>query len=502
MKKAILFWTFFVLTVFASGQKIWPGAIASSNSTLIYYVSSSGDNGNTGLSITQAWQTLAYSETHATIAGCVIALKKGDTFTTTGGLAIKHGGSGGNYITWDGSLWGSGSNAIIQLSGNTAYAMINIYACSYLKFQNITVDGNSKNSYDNICIGGYNGCSSGSVQANESYITIQNCVIENAGDADPAHWTCGIHVSPIHTAMDHIIIQNNNIDRSNNHGIAWYSTTAGAQYATTNSYCGYNTITKSGTGGIPPADAILLCHNIQGLIVEHNSITQGAEGAADGIGLTGMTDGYCPTGTIIRYNDIRLVNNSPVWIGQGGAVTLTCYYNKLYTSSISGSAGIYIDAGTYTSANMEFYNNTICVDSGNAYNDGTNSASSVCTFKNNLLSGIGAGQYANALINIQSNNTSTTHTNNVLYRTDATNCVHITYNAGATYIYRNTVISGWEATAVVTDPLLTDRAGFVWTLQAGSPCLNTGTNIATIPQFDYAGAAVANPPEIGSYEKN
>jgi hypothetical protein len=469
---------------------------------LIYYVSTSGNNTNDGLTQSTPWQTIDYASAHATTPGCIVALKKGDTFTTTGGFAIYHGGTSGSIIVWDGALWGTGANAIIQLSGNTAYAMTNIYACKYVTLWNITIDGNSKNMYDGICIGGYNGASPGSVQNDEQHITILNCLVENCGRANPSDWTCGIHVSPIHTAMDYIIVQGNTITRSNNHGIAWYSGVGGYTYATTNSYCGSNTITKSGTGGVDPADGILITHNVQGLIVESNTIIQGIEGAANGIALSGRDDGYCPTGAIIRYNDIRLVNKSPIYVEQGGSVTLDCYYNKFYTSAISGSAGIYLDGSggaNYTGADMKFYNNTICVDSGNAYHDGTNMATSVCTFKNNLLSGIGAGQYANALINIQSNNTSTTHSNNVLYRTDATNCVHITYNAGATYIYRNNTISGWEATAKVTDPLLTDRTGFVWTLQAGSPAINAGVDVGLTR--DYLGNLITGNPDIGCHEK-
>jgi hypothetical protein len=56
-------------------------------------------------------------------------------------LGIHHGGSAGNPITWDGGLWGTGANAIIGLSGNANMAIVNIYGCKYVTFQNITVDG-------------------------------------------------------------------------------------------------------------------------------------------------------------------------------------------------------------------------------------------------------------------------------------------------------------------------------------------------------------------------
>ena len=98
-----------------------------------YYVSTSGSNGNTGLTQGDPWQTLEYAEDHATTAGDIIALKKGDTWTLDDGFEINHGGSTGTYITWDGSLWGTGAKAII-LSGNQTHwnRLCHIAACKYL----------------------------------------------------------------------------------------------------------------------------------------------------------------------------------------------------------------------------------------------------------------------------------------------------------------------------------------------------------------------------------
>jgi len=474
----------------------------------IHYVSTSGNDGNDGATTSTPWLTLAYAESHATAAGDTIALKKGDTWSSTTLLSISHSGANGYPITWDGSLWGSGANAKIQASANltTYLSMANIWGCKYVTLQNVTFDGNNKDMYSGIVIGGFNSVSPGSIQNDEQYITIQNCLVENIGIASAATWCSGILVMPWHNAISHITIQNNTVTRTNNHGIAWYSgkISEGApdQYPTLSSYCGYNTISKCGLALDNVAEGILITLDVEGLIVEHNVISQGAEGSANGIGFAGGLDGDFPTGIIVRYNDIRLTDMSPITVADGGAITFDCYYNLLYTSAVSGSAGIYLQLTSglsYAGASMKFYNNTIVVESGNAYNDETNQAS-ICTFKNNILFGLGAGQYANSLINIYNNNTSTVHSNNLLYRTDATNCVHVTYNGGATYVYRNSVLASWEASAKITDPLLTDRAGFIWTLQVGSPAINAGINIPAIPQFDYSNYAVANPPEIGAYE--
>lgn len=476
-----------------------------------YYVSTSGNDGSTGTTQNTAWKTLAYAQANAISPGDVIALKKGDTWASTTLLSISHGGTNGNSIVWDGSLWGTGENAILQASGNLTsnyFSITNIWGCKYVTLQNITFDGNNKDMYSGLVIGGFDSVSPSSIQNDEQYITIQNCTVENIGIASAAKWCSGILIMPWHTAISHIIVQNNTITRTNNHGIAWYSgkISEGApdQYPTLASYCGYNTISKCGLALNNVAAGILVTLDVRDLIVEHNAITQGNEGLANGIGLAGGLDGNFPTGIIIRYNDIRVAENnmSPITVQDGSAITLDCYYNLLYTSAVSGSAGIYLQLTTslsYAGAVMNFYNNDIIVETGNAYNDETNQTG-VCTFKNNLLVGLGQDEYAHALIIIYNNNTSTVHSNNLLYRTDATNCVHIIYNVGATYIYRNSILASWEATAKLTDSLLTDRAGFVWTLQAGSPAINAGVNIATIPQLDYAGNVVNDPPEIGAYE--
>src|SRR4030043_1537110 len=68
-----------------------------------YYVSTSGNNANNGLSTATPWQTIQYAETHATNAGDIIALKRGDIWSTNIALGIHHGGTSGNPITWEGA---------------------------------------------------------------------------------------------------------------------------------------------------------------------------------------------------------------------------------------------------------------------------------------------------------------------------------------------------------------------------------------------------------------
>ena len=103
-------------------------------------------NANDGLTVTTPWQTVQYAEAHATNAGDIIELKRGDIRLTDIALGTHHGGISGNPITWDGALWGSGANAIIRSSADrpgSILSIVNIIGCSYVTFQNISVDGNN-----------------------------------------------------------------------------------------------------------------------------------------------------------------------------------------------------------------------------------------------------------------------------------------------------------------------------------------------------------------------
>jgi len=72
-----------------------------------YYVTSAGSDSSDGLTQATAWQTLTKAQSTATTPGSIIALKKGDTWSLNNVLDVSHGGSAGNLIIWDGSVWGN-----------------------------------------------------------------------------------------------------------------------------------------------------------------------------------------------------------------------------------------------------------------------------------------------------------------------------------------------------------------------------------------------------------
>lgn len=460
-----------------------------------YYVSTSGNNSNDGLTTASPWQTLEYAESHAISVDDTICLKKGDKFITTAALGISHGGTSGHPIVWDGGLWGTGANAIIYPdfdgSNTTYYSAVNIRACSYLTFKNITVDVDNHNLFG-IVVGGGDEFSAAPEQNSETNIIVQGCKVLDCGR--DSYYSIGILIRTWNTDMSNITIQGNQVDGVQNHGIAWYNgreAYGATPSVTRDSYCGYNIITNCGFKGDGVASNILVTEMITNLVVEHNIITQGTNGLAPGIA-TGGSDGF-PQGVIIRYNDIRMIDRAAIYIGEGGTQTADIYYNLLYLSAASiHNPVIHITKGTvpYTNSNFNIWNNTLVSDYNTCYDDQSLIAGTV-KFKNNILLNNGTGPSC-VVIGMSG---STLHSNNSYYRTGVGDLPYIIDGKG---FYKSDVLA-WEPTAIVADPLLADIQGFNWHLQTGSLAIDAGIVIPGLTK-DFEGVSLGNPPNIGCFE--
>ncbi len=476
--------------------------------SLIYYVSTTGDDDNTGLDQAHPWQTLAYAEANATTPGCVIALKKGDTWAIDNVFEITHGGSAGNYIIWDGSLWGSGANAIIKANsaGGAApkyYSLSHIAACQYVVVQNITFDEDNLQRDSVIAIGGADGNEGPTNQNNEDYITIQDCAIVNNGDG-LGGYNVGIMVRTWNTNMSNITIRRNTVDGANNHCIVIYpgrTDLPGCEdpYETTNVYIGYNTVTNMGKNNDGTYTGIGIFNKITGTIVEHNTITVGTgHGFGIAISQNEPTAGWFPTGIVLRYNDIRMGGEAALRIENGQAQEVTSYYNKYYSLSAAAAEVALSASPAWTGASLKFYNDTMVSDGTYpTFREQTNISGAV-TVKNCILYNRSTGgDYSGMCLQV-STATDIVHNNNSYYKTENT---YRRVLANATYYTPATTQSTWEVSSIIADPALTDISGFDWTLQAGSPCINTGVHIAGIPEFDFAGLAIdPTTPNIGCHE--
>jgi hypothetical protein len=477
-------------------------------SATTYYVSTSGNDSNNGLTTSTPWKTLSKAEQTATSAGDIVALKKGDTWTISSsggygycGLLFHLSGSVGNPIIWDGSLWGTGNNATIRASGYTdGVPMFDMIDAHYLTIQNLIFDGQSQ-YVSAIIIGGYwapTYCSY--TEGAQNDITIQDCVFNNIGSSS-GESTYAILVSCYDQNYTNFTIQRNDINTVGQCGIGIYNgrTNMGAiGKETSNVYIGYNTIDNwslNSTG-----EALLINNKVTNCIIEHNTCIYGA-GDNAGFGLViGSGDpqsGFYPTGIVVRYNEIRTKNQAALFIQSGGAFGVKIYYNLFYrnahdASISSGAVATMPDLRAFTGSNLEFYNNTIVVNAAGSYCFGNSSPTTgIWHVKNNIFYHTGTPSTGA----FYSSSTISDHNNNLYFITGGSNFASV---GGTTY--NSTTITTWESTSQKTNPLLTNTAGFDWTLQATSPAINHGATIATIPQVDYDGNALVGATDIGAYE--
>jgi len=106
--------------------------------------------------------------------------------------------------------------------------------------------------------------------------------------------------------------------------------------------------------------------------------------------------------------------------------------------------------------------------------------------KNNIIYGTTICLNANAVT------TGLVHSNNCYYRESGT---AVSYN-GSTYTMAN--VTTFEASAMATDPLMTDPVGGIFTLQSSSPCINAGVDVGLTT--DYLENPISGLPDIGAYE--
>ena len=474
----------------------------TSSTSTVYYVSTTGDDANDGLSDVTPWQSIQYAELNAP-PGATIALERGNTWVETIALGITHGGTEGNHTIWDGDYWGAGAQAIIQASANRATpnaSIVNIINCHYVTFQNITVDGNNKQTWG-IVVGGDITAyfSPGNVQNDERHIIVQDCEITDCGDGTT--YCNAVQVRCADSDVYDITIQRNTIDGCSSHGITFYPQIA--QYiggatpkAIIGGYIGYNTITNYHKYSGNTGNGIHIDWDSRDIIIEHNDI---ADVLGNGVACIALDSGaggsiYFPTDIIMRYNNLSSAGADGIAAYGGGALTVDIYGNVItLTGTGLQRRGIdfhYDDPYDYTGAAINIYFNTIVAngtDNPSCLYDGTQQVGAV-TFKNNIFYGDGEN-----LIVYGTSLSEPIHSNNLYYKSGAGNWTKF---LGVERDAANTLV--WEPTAVITDPTFTTEFTNLH-LQVGSPALDKGVPVSGII-IDIEGTTLSTPPNMGAYE--
>jgi hypothetical protein len=474
-------------------------------SATTYYVSTSGSNTNNGLSTTTPWQTLQYAESRATAPGDIIALKRGDVWASTQVVAIKHGGSAGNPIIWDGSLWGSGANAVIRSSGNRSSghdAIVNLIATSYVTFKKITVDGNNTRTFG-IVIGGHSGFSN-STQNNEHHIVIDGCSILNIGNG--GDYRLGLMAQTWTTDISDITIQNCILDGSDDEQLSLYpgkSQDGSSPREIRNVLIKNNTMTNWGRRGASTGYGMQINNKCTNVIIENNTLVQGPSGKGDAFHLESNENslGYMPTGVIVRYNKIT-VTRSNDWcvIIQQGQAKKADFHNNLFihgnnnTDTNGGAVWVIISGSpSYAGAELNFWNNTIYSKSGITFQNDCGTIGAV-RLKNNIFYNGGSSDTGNPCLK---NNTagSTTHSNNAFFRAASTNYTKVICGG---YKQTEAQLLVWEPTAIAGNPMF-KSLGTDFHLQSGSPVIKKGVAISGVTK-DLEGKSFGSPPDMGCYQ--
>jgi hypothetical protein len=405
-----------------------------------YYVdNNTGNDGNSGKSTTLAWKTLNKVNGFSFASGDTISLKCGSRFYTT--LSPQR-----NNLLFN--SYGTGSKPVIDGQGMQYCVDLITHSRDYITFNSLRfVNGAT-------CINMYN-C---------NHITFESCNIDSAS---------GTLQNNIYSGMGtYLTIRNSTLS---------YSAGANGIYidGTDNAIMEYDTLFNNAHDGFRIA------------------------GGDDKLSTNNLTVRYC----IIRYNHYAQIENS-------GAINSNFYYNVIETdpqntTDHAGTAGIYMhdqNVGFYP-MNCNYYNNTIINhkvyswDIFALYIQPTSNMTGM-SFKNNIFYCPEGGQfiqYWEHLLGDGIITNSWAFTNNLYYIEGST--AHLFNMFGTNYSTLSAWQSatGFEVNSLYANPLLTNYAAGNYSLQSGSPAINSGTYLGLTT--DLMGTLVPNAsPDLGALQ--
>ena len=467
-----------------------------------YYVSSSGSDGNTGCSPSEAWLTLTPVNATTFTAGNQILFGVGGVWN--GQLHPLGSGSVGNPVVI--GSYGSGARPIIN--GNGAPAAVYLYNQEHWTVTGLEIKNTSTTVAQRA----------GFLARNDTTGILHGIhVVDNNINSVDGTW--GVtDPQPTHTsAINFEVTDANKTGNWNDVHIAGNTITdvdAGAIYigspvgverdiTSTNVVIENNTIRDSGGNSIVCVfcDAPLVQYNVvtdsgyrfsgaalwagwtNDGVWQYNEVARNSRAFVDGQAFD--LDNYT-SDTVVQYNyshdnpwGFVLICCNATWGALGNSVVR---YN---ISQNDGAAYAVFSGqtGLKPGGTVDVYNNTIYVPESNNgdITSGTPNAGTWLTYRNNLIYKLGTGGY---------NNTRTTWSNNLFFGH------HPASEPGGTPKFTG-------------DPLLVNpgagvdgrASASVYHLQAGSPALGAGAVIASNGGLDFFGNSVSSTsaPNIGAY---
>lgn len=427
MKNLILFLLLFTINIFAT----------------TYYVSSTGNNSNNGLTILTAWQTIGKINS-STTTNDIIYLRGLDRFSDAS-LTPKNGQ---RYYSY-----GTGRSVI---NGNHTHDCIDM----------ITGNNGDKN---NIIFNGikFTGGLTGNITTwGCSYITFESCTIDSAyqtswNGAPPGMLYFGGGGDISH----HITIRNSNISYSKyGHGIYF--------------------------------------DGVRDVLLEYDTIQyNGANGFQTYSAGTNVADSF-----MIRYNVIRQNNTynagGSFAIYDNSMKHSNVYYNVIENNSNdAGGCNIFIQNDYSTPPrNVKYYNNTFITHGSASYTFGIglNNASGIDSqyIKNNIFYLDQSDAYAFYFYGTVGTNCQIDY--NCYCTASGSNINLFHYGSNYTSVSSWYSVHGYDQHSFIGNPLFTDYANKNYYLLVGSPCIDYGINVSLV--HDILNRNIQNLPDLGSYE--
>ena len=199
------------------------------------------------------------------------------------------------------------------------------------------------------------------------------------------------------------------------------------------------------------------------------------------------------TSVVMEFNYFRGNYQEVLVIGSGGVGSTKgeqdIRYNVIIWSpegQASGLGGV-VAQSSLQKPNVRVYNNTLfCDGAAGSGHCGLRVGGGDVIVKNNIIKGFNRG------IDFRSTDEANASLVNDY------NCLH-----GNTTAYFNNGTPGVSAGTndTTSDPLFTDAASLDFTLQTGSPCKNTGTDLSFVRDYAGNGVPFGVAPDMGAYER-
>jgi parallel beta-helix repeat protein len=435
-----------------------------------YYVDLvNGLDANPGTSKTLPWKTIAKINSRSFSPGDSILLNRGDTWPER--LEPPSSGTASHPIVFD----SYGSGAIPVLSGiymkGTNYNWISNLSIQNSPLAGVYLERSNNNILSNLSVSGsYNDGIDLSVESSSNLI--ENCTTHSNGHGPPGLYHGSGILAEDGASMNTVTgcTSYSNAEDGISFSGFWPSGLAGTYNTASNNLCYGNTEDgidiKNGpqiiTGNTlhDNTDYGIICdYNVDSLTIQNNIIYSNT----NGINFTHTAGGPSSDTNYVRRNLIYSNRRSGISLNDT-SFTSQVAYNVIYNNV---SNGIICWTGHHS-----FYNNTI-------WNNASDGSSQIqistpnTILKNNI---IGGG--SSTVINF-SNTAGQISDYNDLYATTT----DLEWGGTKYTLAEYKTSTTQDANSISEDPLF-EIAGSDFHLQAGSPCINAGTNVGLTTDFD------------------